>query len=234
MPAASACRGILRRMRFRLPLLLGALAAVAVAASPAPASSVAGCSSTKPAAAGKAKPSFKKPATVLAKGKRYAIAMTTTCGTIRIVLDRKLGGPIPNSIAFLSSRHFFDGLTIPRVIADYILQGGDPVGDGTGGPGYEVVGALPRSYRYKVGDVAMAKTAIERSGSAGSQFFVISGSQGAQLPPDYGLLGHATDKGSLATIRRIDALSTLACGDANGCPPSKKVWIVGTRLVALP
>ena len=136
---------------------------------------------TKPAAAGKAKPSYKKPATVLAKGKRYAIVMNTTCGAIRIVLDRKLGGPIPNSIAFLATKHFFDGLTFHRVVADFVLQGGDPKGDGTGGPGYQVVGAPPSSYRYKLGDVAMAKTANAPSGAAGSQFFVISGSPGTRL-----------------------------------------------------
>jgi peptidyl-prolyl cis-trans isomerase B (cyclophilin B) len=212
-------------MRLRLPLLLGALAAIAIVASPAQAATSAGCSSTKPATAGTAKPSFRHPAAVLAKGKRYAIAMTTSCGVIRIVLDRKLGGPIPNSLAFLAGKHFFDGLTIPRDIGGNIFQGGDPKGDGSGGPGYQVVGALPRSYRYKVGDVAMAKTSIAPSGAAGSQFFVITGSDGTQLSPDYGLLGHATDKASLATI---------ACGDPNGCPPSQKVWIVTARLVALP
>jgi cyclophilin family peptidyl-prolyl cis-trans isomerase len=233
MPPPERLRGILRRMRLRLPLLSGALAAVAISAAPAQAAAVAACSSAKPSAAGKAKPSFKKPASVLAKGKRYAIAMTTSCGVIRIVLDRRLGGPIPNSVAFLSGKHFFDGLTIPRVIGGYILQGGDPRGDGTGDPGYAVVGALPRSYRYKIGDVAMAKTSLDPSGAAGSQFFVISGSRGTQLPPDYGLLGHAVDAASLATIRRIDGLATTACGNPNGCPPTKKVWITGTSLIRL-
>ncbi len=221
-------------MRLRLPLLLGAIVAVAMVVSPAQAASSAGCSSAKPAAAGKAKPGYKKPATVLAKGKRYAIVMTTTCGPIRIVLDRKLGGPIPNSIAFLAQKHFYDGLTFHRVVAGFILQGGDPKGDGTGGPGYQVVGALPRSYRYKIGDFAMAKTLNDPSGASGSQFFVISGQQGTNLPPDYGVLGHAADAASLATIRRIAALATNACGNSQGCPPSKKVWIVTAKLVTLP
>lgn len=221
-------------MQLRLPFLLGALAAAAIAVSPAQAASAAGCTSTKPAAAGTTKPTFRKPGTVLARNRRYAIVMTTNCGAIRIVLDRKLGGPIPNSIAFLATKHFFDGLTFQRVVQDFVLQGGDPRGDGTGGPGYEVVGALPRSYRYKLGDVAMAKTASAPSGAAGSQFFVISGSGGLQLPPDYGLLGHAADKASLATIGRIAALATQACGNAQGCPPSKKVWIASARLLTLP
>ncbi len=221
-------------MRLRLPLLLGAIAAAAIVVSPAhAASSAATCSSTKPAAAGTSKPSFKKPATVLAKGKRYAVVMNTTCGTIRIVLDRKLGGPIPNSIAFLATKRFFDGLTFHRVVGDFILQGGDPKGNGTGGPGYQVVGAPPNGYRYKLGDFAMAKTADAPAGASGSQFFVISGRNGTSLPPDYGLLGRATDVPSLNTIKRIAALATLACGDQQGCPPSKKVWIVTARLVTL-
>jgi hypothetical protein len=80
----------------------------------------------------------------------------------------------------------------------------------------------------------MAKTANAPSGASGSQFFVISGAGGLQLPPDYGLLGHAADKSSLATIKRIAALATQACGDPSGCPPSKKVWITSARLVPLP
>jgi cyclophilin family peptidyl-prolyl cis-trans isomerase len=218
-------------MRLRLPLLLGAIVAATIVASPVQAAVRAGCSSTKPAAAGKPKPSYKKPAGVLAKGKRYAIVMTTTCGPIRIVLDRKLGGPIPNSMAFLAQKHFFDGLTFHRVVPDFILQGGDPHGDGSGGPGYDVVGPLPSSYRYKLGDFAMAKTQVAASGTAGSQFFVISGSQGMRLPPIYGLVGHASDRASLATIKSIAALADPSCGD---CPPKRKVWIVTAKLVTLP
>ena len=219
-------------MRLRLLVLIGALVAAALAVTPAHAATAAGCTSTKPAAAGKPKPSYKKPATVLARNKRYAIVMTTNCGTIRIVLDRKLGGPIPNSIAFLAMKHFFDGLSFHRVVPDFVLQGGDPRGDGTGGPGYQVVGALPSSYHYKLGDVAMAKTENAPSGAAGSQFFVISGAQGMRLPPLYGLLGHAADRASLATIKRIAALATTACGSSD-CPPSKNVWIATAKLVTL-
>ena len=202
-------------MRLRLPLLLGAIAAAAIAVSPAQAASSAGCSSTKPAAAGKSKPSFKKPATVLAKGKRYAIVMNTTCGHDPHRPRPQARRPDPELDRVPGARSASS--TVSRSTAwspDFILQGGDPEGDGTGGPGYEVVGALPSSYRYKLGDIAMAKTATAPSGAAGSQFFVISGPQRPQLPPDYGLLGHAADKASLATIKRIAALATSSAATA--------------------
>jgi hypothetical protein len=78
----------------------------------------------------------------------------------------------------------------------------------------------------------MAKTQDAPSGAAGSKFFVISGAQGAQLPPLYGLLGHAADSVSLATIKRIADLATTSCGSSD-CPPSQIVWIVTAKLLAL-
>ena len=185
------------------------------------------CTFKQPAGAGSQKPKFAGAGKVLTAGKRYAIDLTTTCGLIHVLLDPKLGGPIPNSIAFLAGKRFYDGLTFHRVVPDFVLQGGDPAGDGSGGPGYSVIGAAPRTYRYKLGDLAMAKTSSAPSGDSGSQFFVISGSGGMQLSPDYGILGHAADKASLATIARIAA---LAVSDG---PPSKPVWIVTARLKVL-
>lgn len=163
-------------------------------------------------------------------GKPASIVMTTSCGTITIALDPKRGGPIPNSIAFLTSKGFYDGLTFHRVVQDFVLQGGDPNGDGSGGPGYEVVGPVPKGYRYKVGDVAMAKTAQDPPGTAGSQFFIVSAESGAEAlssAPDYGILGHATDAESLATIARIGALAVPGEGFA---PPTQPVWIVSAKL----
>jgi cyclophilin family peptidyl-prolyl cis-trans isomerase len=165
------------------------------------------------------KPSFTKPETVLTKGEKATIVLDTNCGAITIRLDQARGGPIPNSIAFLVTKHFYDGLTFHRVVPDFVLQGGDPNGDGSGGPGYTVRGPVPAGYSYRLGDVAMAKTATDPPGTAGSQFFVISGQQGVALNTDYGLLGHAHDRASLATIARI---ARLAVTDG---PPSSPVVI---------
>lgn len=161
---------------------------------------------------------------VLDDDKRYRLAMETTHGPITILLDPDLGGPIPNSIAFLARQGYYDGLDFHRVVPGFVLQGGCPDGTGAGNPGYEVVGTPPKYYRYKTGDVAMAKTGFAPAGASGSQFFVISGKSGEGLPADYGLLGHAHDETSLATIKTIDAL-----GRGDG-PPSEPVGIVKVTL----
>ncbi len=205
-------------------------ATTAAAATTTTASTAAGPEITACLEAGQptppAKPSYSKAEQVLKAGTDYAIVMRTSCGTIRIALDPTAGGPIPNSIAFLVSEGFYDGLTFHRVVPDFVLQGGDPLGTGSGGPGYKVVGPIPAGYEYKLGDVAMAKAGPEPSGTAGSQFFVVSSDAGgAGLTPDYGILGHATDADSLATIKRIAALAV-----ADGAP-SKPVWIISAKLV---
>ena len=105
---------------------------------------------------------------------------------------------------------------VPPRRAGFVLQGGCPNGTGTGGPGYEVVGTPPRFYEYKVGDFAMAKTAVAPPGASGSQFFVISGKSGEGLPAEYGILGHARDDDSLATI----AASTRSAAET-GLPASR-------------
>ena len=74
----------------------------------------------------------------------------------------------------------------------FVIQGGDPAGDGSGGPGFSVVEAPPADLAYTKGVVAMAKTAVEDPGTSGSQFFVVTG-EDAQLPPEYALLGKVTE-----------------------------------------
>jgi peptidyl-prolyl cis-trans isomerase B (cyclophilin B) len=72
-----------------------------------------------------------------------------------------------------------------------VIQGGDPDGNGSGGPGYSVTEAPPSNLRYRRGVVAMAKTGAEPAGTSGSQFFVVT-AEDASLPPDYALLGRVT------------------------------------------
>ena len=103
-------------------------------------------------------------------------------------------------------KRFYDGLSFHRIVAGFVIQGGDPKGDGSGGPGYSVTEAPPSDLTYSKGVVAMAKTATEAAGTSGSQFFVVTG-EDAGLPPEYALLGKVT-KGQEV----VDKIGVVAVG----------------------
>ena len=132
-----------------------------------------------------------KPTTVLDAKKTYVARVLTNCGEFDITLDAKRAPKTGGSFKYLVDKRFYDGLGFHRIVAGFVIQGGDPKGDGSGGPGYKVVEAPPKSLQYTKGVVAMAKTQLEAAGTSGSQFFVVT-AEDANLPPDYALLGRVT------------------------------------------
>jgi cyclophilin family peptidyl-prolyl cis-trans isomerase len=140
----------------------------------------------------------------------------TSEGTFTIRLDV---AHAPNTVASfeqLARDGYFDGTVFHRIVPGFVIQGGDPTGTGTGGPGYTTVDPPPANARYVKGVVAMAKTGAEAPGTAGSQFFVVTGAD-AGLPPDYALLGKVV--AGLPVVERIGALGD----DAE--QPTKRVEI---------
>jgi peptidyl-prolyl cis-trans isomerase B (cyclophilin B) len=129
-----------------------------------------------------------KPKTELAAGKRYDVDLQTNCGTITIRLATGRAPKTAASFADLVKRGFYDGLTFHRIVHDFVIQGGDPLGTGLGGPGYTVVEKPPGDLAYTTGVVAMAKTEADPAGASGSQFFIVTAPD-AQLPPDYAVAG---------------------------------------------
>jgi peptidyl-prolyl cis-trans isomerase B (cyclophilin B) len=129
-----------------------------------------------------------KPKTELAAGKRYDVDLQTNCGTITIRLATGRAPKTAASFADLVKRGFYDGLTFHRIVDDFVIQGGDPLGTGLGGPGYTVVEKPPGDLAYTTGVVAMAKTEADPAGASGSQFFIVTAPD-AQLPPDYAVAG---------------------------------------------
>jgi cyclophilin family peptidyl-prolyl cis-trans isomerase len=124
------------------------------------------------------------------------VAMQTNCGAFTITLAVKDAPRTAASFATLVDRGFYDGLTIHRVSTDpargpFVIQGGDPLGSGLGGPGYSVQEKPPADLKYTKYTVAMAKTQSEPAGTSGSQFFVVTAAD-AGLPPDYALVGKVT------------------------------------------
>jgi len=193
----------------------------------APASQSSGNSCTKaqaPAprkAGGESKPKGK-----LDSGKAYTVTVDTNCGTFAFQLDVKDSPATTAAFAGLVKRGFFNGLTFHRIVPGFVIQGGDPAGTGTGGPGFHTVDPPPKSADYTLGTVAMAKTQTEPAGAAGSQFFIVTG-QDAQLPPDYALLGKVTD--GIDVVKRIGELGNPT--DPNGTPTQvvvmKKLTVSG-------
>ena len=118
--------------------------------------------------------------------KRYTATMETSMGTLVIALD-PIAAPITvNNFVFLAAQHYYDGVIFHRIIQGFVCQGGDPDGNGRGGPGYKFVDELPKPGKYQIGSLAMANAGPNTNGS---QFFLISGPSGVQLPPAYALFG---------------------------------------------
>jgi len=157
--------------------------------TPAPAEE-AGCEKV-PAAKPRKAAKLPKPKEELQAGKTYVARVLTSCGEFEITLDPKRAPRTGGSFKSLVDKRFYDGLAFHRIVAGFVIQGGDPAGNGSGGPGYTVVEAPPDDLTYSKGVVAMAKTATDPAGASGSQFFVVTG-EDAGLPPDYALLGEVT------------------------------------------
>ena len=118
--------------------------------------------------------------------KRYTATMETSMGTLVIALD-PIAAPITvNNFVYLATQHYYDGVIFHRIIQGFVCQGGDPDGNGRGGPGYRFVDELPKPGKYQIGSLAMANAGPNTNGS---QFFIISGPSGVQLPPLYSLFG---------------------------------------------
>jgi cyclophilin family peptidyl-prolyl cis-trans isomerase len=139
----------------------------------------------------------------------HVAVLNTNCGTIRISLAVRRSPKTTSSFAGLVRNGFYDGLTFHRIAKpggnDYVIQGGDPRGDGNGGPGYSVVEKPSKRTRYVRGVVAMAKTVAEPPGTSGSQFFIVT-ARTTPLPPEYALLGRVV--GGDRVVSRIARLQT--------------------------
>jgi peptidyl-prolyl cis-trans isomerase B (cyclophilin B) len=149
--------------------------------------------------------SFEKPDQVLKTGEEATAVVKTSCGTFEIALDTKRAPKTANSFAFLAEEGFYDDLTFHRVAPGFVIQGGDPEGTGTGGPGYSVDEKPPANLAYTKGVVAMAKSSAEPPGRSGSQFYVVTAPD-AGLPPEYALVGKVSE--GYDVVEKIDALGT--------------------------
>ena len=157
------------------------------------------------------------PPTCIDEAKSYVATIETNNGTLHVDLRDDIAPITVNSFVNLARYHYFDETTCHRAIRSFVVQCGDPTATGGGGPGYEFQDELAKIEPYQIGSVAMANAGPNTNGS---QFFIITGADGASLPPNYTLFGQviADDLGVVATL---DGLANPADG-----PPLQPIDIV--------
>jgi cyclophilin family peptidyl-prolyl cis-trans isomerase len=144
--------------------------------------------------------------------KEYTAEIVTSRGDVTVELDPKAAPKAVNSFVFLARNKYYEGVSFHRIIPGFVVQGGDANGNppGTGGPGYEFADELPTGEApfYAVGDLAMANSGPDTNGS---QFFIVTGDQGAQLDAKYTRFGKVTS--GMDIVKQIEAT-----GSAEGTP----------------
>lgn len=150
---------------------------------------------------------LKAPPRGLDASRTWTATVVTNCGRFSVELDLDAAPRTAASFKSLADKGFYEGTVFHRIVPGFVIQGGDPTGTGSGGPGYQTVDKPPRRARYTKGVVAMAKAGNEAAGTAGSQFFVVTGDD-AGLPPDYAVLGKVTR--GMDVVERIGALGDQA------------------------
>ena len=187
----------------------------------------AGCKKTDPTAAAASTPATPPPT---ASPGTHAVLVTDK-GTIEFELLATDAPKTAENFRLLARRGYYDGLTFHRIVKGFMLQGGDPKGDGTGGDsawGGTFADEIDRTsplYRggYKRGIVAMANAGPNTNTS---QFFILH--QDYPLPPGYTIFGRVT-KG----IEVIDALAATPVGPGPGGEPSRPLTPVMMRKVTI-
>jgi len=153
----------------------------------------------------------------------YSAKITTTAGEVTAELDQEQAPNTVNNFVFLARYNYFDDTPCHRVINGFVTQCGDPTATGQGGPGYDFADELPEAGEYAIGSLAMANSGPDTNGS---QFFIISGERGAELPPLYNLFGAIVDD-DLAVVEEMDARGSL---DESGVA-SEEIRIVDVEII---
>jgi len=136
----------------------------------------------------------------------YLVTMKTTQGDITLCLDPQLAPNTVNNFVFLTRNGFYDGLTFHRVVADFVIQGGDPQGTGSGGPGYKF-NDEPVKGQYTAGALAMANSGPNTNGS---QFFICTVDDTAKLQKLYNLFGYVqTGMDAVLEIKQGDKMTSV-------------------------
>jgi cyclophilin family peptidyl-prolyl cis-trans isomerase len=165
---------------------------------------------------------FAAPVSVIDPSRSYVATIKTEKGDMRVQLNTQAAPVTVNSFVFLACSGFYDGVTFHRVLPNFVAQGGDPTGTGTGGPGY----TIPDEYStlpFTKGTIAMASTGPSTN-SGGSQFFIcydLSEQAAASLAGNYTIFGKVT--GGLDVLDKLTPRDPQTSPNA---PPGDKILTI--------
>ena len=204
-------RAQLASIIFSIGLLSAILTACGAGARPTPSPThagaavpAAGSQGTAAAQTGAKKQYSAPPPMTIDPNKAYSATIKTSMGDIKVDLNAKDAPVTVNNFVFLARDHFYDGVIFHRIIKNFMIQGGDPQGTGTGGPGYKFPDE-PVKGNYEIGSIAMANSGPNTNGS---QFFICEGQQCTTLPHQYNLFGKVSE--GIDVVHNIAAVQTGA------------------------
>jgi cyclophilin family peptidyl-prolyl cis-trans isomerase len=143
----------------------------------------------------------------LPAGETRTVTIATALGSMTLKIEADLSPIAAGNFVALASCGYYDGVVFHRVVPAFVIQGGDPTGTGTGGPGYTIKDE-PVTAQYGRGVVAMARTS--QPDSVGSQFFVVLDDAAREALASYNtyqIIGHVT-----AGMETADAIADAAAG----------------------
>jgi len=158
----------------------------------------------------------------------YKAVIKTSKGDITVDLFETEVPVTVNNFVFLAKEGFYDGTKFHRIIKGFMIQGGDPLGNGMGGPGYKFADEQ-FSGEYSRGTVAMANSGPNTNGS---QFFIIH--EDYPLPANYTIFGRATDESSLAVLDAIAATPVTKSYTGEMSVPTEDAIVTGVEIVETP
>ena len=179
-------------------LVLAALVVGACGAGATPLPTIPAATPTEAAGTSDAAGCPTSPPAALPAGETRTVVIATAKGSITIKIEADLGPLAAGNFVALAECGFYDGIVFHRLRPGFVIQGGDPTGTGSGGPGYEFPND-PVNVPYARGVVAMANAGRDTNGS---QFFIVLADAG--LPPDYSVFGRVT-----AGMETVDTIAAM-------------------------
>lgn len=147
------------------------------------------------------------------KGKHHATIKVKDFGTIKVELDADTAPITVSNFAHLVNQGFYNGLTFHRIIKDFMVQGGDPKGNGKGGTDVNIIGEFSENgkkndIKHERGVISMARS--QSKNSASSQFFIVH-KDSSHLDGQYAAFGHVTEGMDV-----VDKISEVPAQDSSG------------------